>query len=100
MSERLDVSRYRALEGREFTLAPTSDDERWTLSLVLESVRDLGTRDGLSCYSLVFAQREGQSYAPQGTHRLTCSELGEQVLLVVPIGPGPGARMRYEVIFN
>ncbi|UJR79689.1 DUF6916 family protein [Sandaracinus amylolyticus] len=100
MIERLDVSRYRALEGAEFTLAPLSESEGWALSLRLESVRDLGARDGLSCYSLLFAQREGESYAPQGTYRLTCSALGEQVVLVVPVGPGPGTRMRYEVIFN
>jgi len=100
MIERLDVSRYRALEGTELTLAPLSESDAWSISLVLESVRDLGVRDGLSCYSLLFAQREGESYAPQGTYRLTCSELGEQVVLVVPLGPGPGARMRYEVIFN
>ena len=111
--KRLETQRWRALEGMLFTLqpitpqpvTPASAHERWSVTLRLDGVRDLGTRGPVSepvpCYSLVFSQQAPErGYAPQGTYWLEHPELGCQELFVVPLGPSPKALMTYEVILN
>jgi hypothetical protein len=101
--KRIEPRLWRSLAGTLFTLQPAQ--ESWSLTLRLESVRELGTRatpdESLPCYSLVFSQQASErGPAPQGTYRLNHPELGSQELFVVPLGPSPQARMTYEVILN
>jgi hypothetical protein len=101
--KRLETQLWRSLLGALFTLQPPR--EHWSVTLRLDSVRDLGTRGApgapVPCYSLLFSQQAPErGHAPQGLYRLSHPELGAQELFVVPLGPAPGARMTYEIILN
>lgn len=106
-SRRYRAADYRTLEGTLFTLSTLGAPQPGgSIVLRLDAVRDLGERQfeggALPCCALLFSQCDGpgNAYAPQGTYRLAHPELGDQELFVVPMGPAPGTRMRYEVIFN
>jgi hypothetical protein len=105
--QRHGAAHYQSLQGTLFTLSELDvKGPEASFTLRLDSVRDLGERPitggTLPCCALLFSQCEGpgSAYAAQGTYRLTHPELGEQELFVVPMGPAPGTRMCYEVIFN
>lgn len=105
--QRHPATKYESLRGTLFTLSALDRAQpAASLTLRLDAVRDLGERPSeggaLSCCALLFSQCDGagNTYAPQGTYRLAHPELGDQELFVVPMGPGPGTRMCYEVIFN
>ena len=96
MSPRRDVSDFQARLGQEFRLDLGGGQE---LRLELAAVRDLGRRDELSTYSLVFRSPGERRHAPQGTYRLTQAELGALDVFLVPLGPD-SVGMRYEAVFN
>lgn len=101
--KRTETQRWSSLTGTLFTLEPSQ--QGWSVTLRLDSVRDLGVRgkpgEYLPCCSLVFSQQAPeQGHAPQGIYRLRHPELGTQELFVVPLGPAAGARMTYEIILN
>jgi hypothetical protein len=101
--KRLETQRWCALQGTLFTLEPPQ--KNWSITLRLDSVRDLGDRGTpqapLPCCSLVFSQQAPErGHAPQGIYQLVHPELDAQELFVVPLGPSRGARMTYEIILN
>lgn len=115
LPQRHSVAQYQALQGTTFTLSALDVKQpAVSFTLRLDAVRDLGERPSsagtLSCCALLFSQCDGPGaayapecaprYAPQGTYRLSHPQLGEQELFVVPMGPTPGSRMSYEIIFN
>ena len=101
--KRLEPQLWCSLQGTLFTLEPPQ--KSWSLTLRLDSVRELGARgtpeEPLPCYSLVFSQQAPErGHAPQGIYQLDHPQLGTQELFVVPLGPSAAARMTYEVILN
>jgi hypothetical protein len=110
--KRLETQLWQSLQGTLFTLkppptaaAPAASSPEWSVTLRLDSVRELrarGTaREPLPCYSLLFSQQAPErGHASQGTYHLSHPQIETQELFVVPLGPSPTARMTYEVILN
>jgi hypothetical protein len=106
--KRIETRLWQELQGTLFTLQPpqgAAAAPEWSVTLRLESVRELATRgtpsEPLPCYALLFSQQVPErGHAGQGTYQLIHPQLGSQELFVVPLGPSPTARMTYEIVLN
>ena len=90
---------FEAVVETEFTL-PLADGG--TYAVALASCTRLTAPPGApraEPFTLLFDGPPGP-HLPQGTFTFTHATLGDVTIFVVPLGPGPDGRHRYEAVFN
>ncbi len=100
MDDELTPATFEPHVGDEF--AVLGDDGLPALVLVLDSVEAHPAAPGApraQPFSLVFVGDAG-GHLPQQIYRLRHASLGEQHIFLVPLGPRPDGRHRYEALFN
>lgn len=92
--EHLTCDRFEALLGTDFAVSGVPP-------LRLAEVRRWGEQapGRRAPFTLEFTA-EHDGYLPQATYRLEHGELGALEIFLVPLGPGPDRRMRYEAVFS
>ncbi|HEV7861379.1 MAG TPA: hypothetical protein VGR20_01725 [Acidimicrobiia bacterium] len=100
MADLLTAERFAPHRGTEFIV--DLGDGGPAVPLRLDHVTPAATQPGApreDPFSLEFSGPPAQTF-PQGLYEFAHATLGSVAIFVVPIGPGPEGRPRYEAVFN
>ncbi len=89
----LTLASFQPCIGTQFVVTDVDD-----LVLTLEEATPIGGNDGLS-FSLVFVASENAT-APQRIYAFRHEALGTFSMFIVPLGPAPDRKMRYQAVFS
>lgn len=95
----LTIGHFQPLIGQAFRVSHPGFIEQLTLVEVAAArvAPPPGMRHG---FSLFFEGDSLDRWLPQGRHPLDHATFGRLDLFIVPLGPGPNGRFRYEAAFS
>ena len=95
----LTIEHFQPLIGQAFRVTHPDFMEQLTL-VEAEAVRVAPPRGMRHGFSLFFEGDSLDRWLEQGRHPLDHATFGRLELFIVPLGPGPNGRFRYEAAFS